>query len=167
MPPFIYFLLVMELFFVSYIDFKFGKIHNFWSILNIFSYILFLFIFSDFYLFNVKTFVFPLAFIFVGYILYLMNIMGAGDSKYLFSFFLLIPVENHERLFLCLAYTTVYVGVSLLLITIVNNLKNITVAIKSKDVGAIREIFGSKFSYAPVIFISWIWFGWINQFFIT
>ena len=165
MPGLVFYFLLIELLGVSYIDFFFGKIHNIWPILNILLYALLIFIFPDYYVFNLKTFVFPLAFIFVWYILYLMNIMGAGDSKYLFSFFLLVPTPKQEEVFICLAYTTIFVGVFLLASTIVLNFKKILYALRLRDIGSIKKIFGSKFTYAPVILISWIWFGWINSLF--
>jgi prepilin peptidase CpaA len=159
-PIAVYLFLVFQLFFVAYGDFKNKKISNTWPLINIVFYILTVFLFSDYYKFNLTTFVFPIAFFVVGLILFIAKIMGAGDSKYLLSFYLLIPVELHEEAFLFLAYSTVVVGLSLLFTNLFKNLDIIVVAIRTKNLTLIRNIFGKRFSYAPVILVSWLWFGW-------
>lgn len=163
MPLSIYIYLFAQLLIVGYIDFKIKKIHNLWAIFNLVLFCILLFIFSDYYSFSIKTFFYPLTFLFVGYGLYLLKIMGAGDSKYLFAFYFLVPVQMHEEVFLCLAYTTVFVGSFLLLFSSIRHFKELWFAIKYVDIVKLKEIFGSRFSYAPVILTSWIWFGY-NEF---
>ncbi len=162
MPISIYIFLLMQLCLVGYIDIKVKKIHNYWALINLFVYLILLFVFPEYYIFGLKSFVFPLAFLFVGYLLFLLKIMGAGDSKYLFSFYFLIPTEVQEEAFKCLAYTTVFVGLFLLTFTVVSNFTKVLNAVKYMQVNTIKEIFGSKFSYAPVIFVSWCWFGYVQ-----
>jgi len=89
--------------------------------------------------------------------------MGGGDSKYLASFYLLVPHSFQETVYLYLLYTTVIVGSSLLLFNAIKNFDNIVVLIRIGDVRGIKKIFGKKFTYAPVIFIAWMWFGWQNR----
>jgi prepilin peptidase CpaA len=107
-------------------------------------------------------FLYPLAFLIVGFGLYFLKIMGGGDSKYLSSLYLLVPFNYHEKVFIFLLYTTVIVGSSLLVFNVIKNFDRIIVLAKLQDVVGIKKIFGKKFTYAPVIFISWMWFGWQN-----
>ena len=160
MPISVYIFLVFQLFFVAYGDFKDKKISNVWPVINIVFFIISAFIFPNHYNFSLSTFLFPITFFVVGFILFILKIMGAGDSKYLLSFYLLIPVALHEDAFVFLAYSTVVVGLSLLFSNIFKNLDIIVVAIKSRNLILIKSIFGKKFSYAPVILVSWLWFGW-------
>ncbi|WP_127715146.1 prepilin peptidase [Halobacteriovorax sp. HLS] len=160
MPVSVYFFLMIQLFFVAYNDFKNKKISNVWPIINIALYFAVVFFFPTQYKINFETFIFPLAFFFVGIILFMMKIMGAGDSKFLLSFYLLIPLEMHEQAFIFLAYSTVVVGLSLLFTNIFKNLDTIIVALKTKNLILIKGVFGQRFSYAPVILVSWLWFGW-------
>ena len=89
--------------------------------------------------------------------------MGGGDSKYLFSFYLLVPLGFQEGVFLYLLYTTVIVGSSLLLFNALKNFDRIALMFRVGDLAGIKKIFGQKFTYAPVIFIAWMWFGWQNH----
>ena len=88
--------------------------------------------------------------------------MGGGDSKYLSSLYLLVPLNLQEAVFIYLLYATILVGSSLLLYNALKNLDIIVIHIRMKDVAGIKKIFGKKFTYAPVIFIAWMWFGWQN-----
>jgi prepilin peptidase CpaA len=152
----------IQLLVVAYIDFKTRVISNTWFLINFLFFGLLSFIFPELYLWKVSTFIFPLAFVVVGFGLYILKIMGGGDSKYLSSLFLLVPHSFHENVFLYLLYTTVIVGSSLLLFNIIKNFDKIVLLLKLQDVNGIKKIFGKKFTYAPVIFISWMWFGWQN-----
>ncbi len=92
-----------------------------------------------------------------------MNIMGGGDSKYLSSLYVLVPLGFQDTVFLYLLYTTVIVGSSLLLFNALKNFDKILLLVKIGDIDGIKKIFGKKFTYAPVIFIAWMWFGWQNH----
>jgi len=85
--------------------------------------------------------------------------MGAGDSKFLFTFYLLIPEGFQEDVFLFQAYLTVIVGGSLLIYNTYKNFGKLKLAYIHGDVGIVRGVYGKKFAYAPVIFGAWIWFG--------
>ena len=65
--------------------------------------------------------------------------------------------------FLCLLLSTIIVGLFLLIMNALNNFEKILTAIRYMDTMAIKKIFGTKFSYAPVILISWMWFGLENR----
>ncbi len=161
-PLVVFIFISIQLLVVAYIDFKEKRISNIWSAINLTIFLILSFIFPELYLWKGSTFLFPLTFLFVGFILFILNIMGGGDSKYLSTLCLIVPNFFQESFFLHLLYTTVIVGSSLLLFNIIKNLDTIVLLIKLKDLSGIKRIFGKKFTYAPVIFISWIWFGWQN-----
>ena len=161
-PLVVYIFVSIQLLFVAYIDFKTKLISNNWVIINFSFFCLLSYIFPDLYLWQPKMFIYPLAFLFVGFGLFILKIMGGGDSKYLSSLYLLVPINFHESVFIYLLYTTVIVGSSLLVFNLIKNFDRIVLMAKTHDVVGIKRIFGKKFTYAPVIFISWMWFGWQN-----
>jgi prepilin peptidase CpaA len=162
-PMVVYLFLSIQLLFVAYTDFKTRMISNFWPIINIFLFLNLTWIFPQTYVFKWQILIFPIAFIFVGFILFLMKIMGGGDSKYLSSMFLLIPIEIQDTAFIYLLYTTVIVGSTLIIFNLLKNFDRIWLMAKTYDVNGIKKLFGKKFTYAPVIFIAWMWFGWQNR----
>jgi prepilin peptidase CpaA len=162
LPIVVYIFIAIQLLFVAYIDFKTKKIANIWMIINLLFFIVLNLIFPQIYTWTIHIFIFPMAFLFVGFGLFVMNIMGGGDSKYLSSLYLLIPGPFQEVAFTYLLYATVLVGSTLLLFNTLKNLDIILIHIRMKDVAGIKKIFGKKFTYAPVIFIAWMWFGWQN-----
>ena len=162
-PMVVFIFLSIQLLVVAYIDFKTRKISNVWILINFIFFCVLTFLFPKIYVWNISALLFPLAFLFVGFTLFLMNIMGGGDSKYLFSFYLLVPLGFQEGVFLYLLYTTVIVGSSLLLFNALKNFDRIALMFRVGDLAGIKKIFGQKFTYAPVIFIAWMWFGWQNH----
>ncbi|MFP5491302.1 MAG: prepilin peptidase [Bacteriovoracia bacterium] len=159
-PLSIYLLLVIELALVSWGDIRTQKIPNFWSLLNIVFFIFFLFFLPEIYPFAWATFLYSAVFLAVGFVLFLLKIMGGGDSKFLFSFFLLIPVSLQSRALILLLLSTVLIGGFLLLTNIGKNHEKIVAAIKTGYIRGIKECFGTKFSFAPVILLAWLWLGW-------
>jgi prepilin peptidase CpaA len=152
--------LALELLFVSYIDIRYRKISNYWSLLNIVLFFLCLFVYPQLYKFNFVTFFYPTVFLGVGFALFTLKIMGGGDSKFLFSFFLLVPEVYHEVFFLKLIYSTIAIGLYLLIYNSIKNFDKLCMSIKLKDIKGIKSLYGTKFAYAPVIAISWVTFGW-------
>lgn len=162
LPIVVYLFISIQLLFVAYIDFKTKKISNMWMLINSIFFIILTLVFPDIYKWNLQIFVFPLAFLFVGFALFTLNIMGGGDSKYLSSLYILVPLNFQELVFTYLLYATILVGSTLLVFNTLKYLDIIVIHIRMKDVAGIRRIFGKKFTYAPVIFVAWIWFGWQN-----
>ena len=162
LPIVVYIFVSIQLLFVAYIDFKTQKIANMWMIINFLFFCLLSLVFPTLYVWSIHMLIFPSAFLFVGFALYVMNIMGGGDSKYLSSLYLLVPLDLQETVFIYLLYATVLVGSTLLLFNLLKNLDIIIIHFKMKDIAGIKKIFGTKFTYAPVIFIAWMWFGWQN-----
>jgi prepilin peptidase CpaA len=158
----IYLFLLVELIVVSYIDLSIKKIHNVWPLINIALFVVLTLLLPEDYRFSIKTLFFSFAWIIVGFAFFLVKIMGAGDSKYLFSFYLLVPHNLQESAITCLLYSTIAVGGSLFLINTINNVDRLLIAYRLRDIGMVKGVFGKKFAFAPVILLSWIWFGWIN-----
>ena len=163
MPWYVYGLIFLELLLVAWIDFKTAIISNYWFLVNILSFVLLSIFLPNIYIWGVQNFFLPLAFVLVGFMLFQLNIMGAGGSKYLFSLFLLVPYELQDMAFYTLIFSTILVGSMSFLINIYQNKKRLALALDKKDVQSIKGIFGKKFTYAPVILMSWIWFGFIAR----
>ena len=161
-PIVVYLFIAIQLLFVAYIDFKSKKISNLWMVINFIFFVVLTLIFPDIYKWSFLVFLFPAAFLFVGFVLFLMNIMGGGDSKYLSSLYLLVPLHFQETTFTYLLYATVLVGSTLLVFNTLKYLDIIVIHFRMRDIAGIKRIFGKKFTYAPVIFIAWMWFGWQN-----
>lgn len=167
MPIMVFIFLSIQLLFVAYVDFKTSKISNVWLLINSIFFCVLTLVYPQIYTWNLNVMIFPIVFLLVGFALFALNIMGGGDSKYLSSLYLLIPLSFQEIVFLYLLYTTIIVGSSLLLFNTLKNFDKIVILVRIGDVKGIKKIFGKKFTYAPVIFIAWMWFGWQNHSLLT
>ncbi len=147
----------LQIIVVAWFDFKTKKISNLWTILNFILYLIFPFLLPDVYSFKLSTWFVPLAFIFVGFVLFKVDVMGAGDSKYLFSLFLIIPQVKHEYFLMTLLSFTAVIGVILLAWRLISKAEQIKLIILTRA-GSFRDILGTKFTFAPVIMLSWFWF---------
>lgn len=159
-PLSVYIYIFINLLFVSYGDIKTQKIPNLWSILNIIVFIALLFVFPQQYSFTFETFFFSIVFLIVGFILFLLKIMGGGDSKFLFTFFLVVPLSAHFVTLYSLIIATVMIGSFFFITNLVKNFDKIVEYAKVGNKKGIKDCFGTKFSFAPVILISWIFVGW-------
>lgn len=155
----IFFLILIQLIAVSWIDIKTRKISNLWVLLNGLIGLGFHIILKDTYPIGWATLYFPLGWLAGGFILFLLGIMGAGDSKYLASLFLLVPVNLQDDLFEKLILSTCVVGFVMLTFKILRDFKTIKAyALSSYWVGLKKRI-KSHFSYAPVILFAWVMLG--------
>ncbi len=159
MPTWIFYFFLIELLFVSYFDLMTKKIKNIWSIINLGLFVVFLIFYSDYYPFTLKTFSYSFVFLAVGFLLFLIKIMGPGDTKFLFSFFLITPERIHFDVFQKLLVFTGICAFIFLIFNILKNLKKIYHSLLTKDYVTLKQCFGSKFAFAPVILIAWIWTG--------
>lgn len=149
---------------VSFIDLKTKKISNYWSILNVALSIGLYFLAPNFYVWSWEVFIFPIGFIFIGFLLFLCHVMGAGDSKFLASLFLIIPLEWHMVFFSKLLVSTIVVGGILLGWKIMSEFFTLKAYFLSRHWQGIRDVIKSNFSYAPVIFLAWLILG-VDQWF--
>lgn len=152
-------LILVQLLIVGWIDYKTEKISNKWIAVNIaVSVVLHLFV-RSLYPLSWEVIIFPVGFIVVGFLLFLMNIMGAGDSKYLASLFLIVPLEYQIIFFEKLVLSTVFTGSILLLYKIITQRQKLKAFFISRYWGGIKETIQSRFSYAPVVTVAWILLG--------
>jgi prepilin peptidase CpaA len=115
--------------------------------------------FRDLYPLSWETLLFPIGFVVVGFFLFLLKIMGAGDSKYLASLFLITPGEFHAIFFEKIVGATIVVGAILLLFRGTQDFQRIKSYALSIYWKGIKETIKSNFSYAPVVLLAWILFG--------
>ena len=160
MLPAIYCFVAFELFFVSWGDLKRQKIPNYWSLLNLTLFVAFVIFIPDYYKLTLESFSFSIAFLVVGFFLFLTNIMGGGDSKFLATFFLIVPLSLQEELFYYLILSTLIIGGLFFLKSVVLNFRKLYQALIIQDVQTVKKCFGGKFPYAPVIMFSWVWLGY-------
>lgn len=155
----IFVLVLIQLMAVAWIDFKTEKISNRWILVNT-GLSLFLHVFvRSYYPLSWEVLLFPVGFVVIGFLLYLLNIMGAGDSKYLASLFLIIPLEYHILFFSKLVLSTIVVGIILFTLRLFTNAGKLKAYFLSHYWDGIRGTLKSRFSYAPVIFLAWIILG--------
>ena len=75
----IYIFILIELCIVAYLDLKYRKIRNVWILVNVVISIGLFISFPKFYILKIESFQFSIAFIFVGFLLFMMKIMGGGE----------------------------------------------------------------------------------------
>lgn len=150
---------LVELLIVAAVDLKNKKISNIWFLINILLAVIFHFSMKETFPFCAEMFIFPIGWILGGFVLFLLNIMGAGDSKYLASLFLMVPVEYHMVLFGKIVSSTIIVGIILIAMKITKDFRTIKAFTLASYWTGVRETISSRFSYAPVILLSWILFG--------
>ena len=159
MDSLIFGIVTLELVFFAWIDIKTSRISNLWSLLNLIIYFVLLIGRPEIYPIHLSHFLFPVGFLIVGFVLFNMKIMGAGDSKLLSSLFLLTPDRLHLNLFENILYATLITGTIFLVIAITKNWKNLRAFAVNAYWKGLFEMIKSKFSYAPVIAIAWLLLG--------
>ena len=137
----LFFLILLELVVVSYQDIKKKVISHFYPIINLMISIL-LYLFHDQYMIAQFSFLlYPLGFFILGFFLFQANIMGGGDSKLITSLFLLLPEKHHQVFLENLLVLTLLVSSIILLQRFLKGMKK------------------SRYSYAPVVLLAWIFTG--------
>lgn len=152
-------LVFLELCFVSWTDIRIKKISNWWFLVHLVLFVCLHFLDSHTYELSFSTFIFPLGFLVLGFGLFWMGIMGAGDSKFLASLFLIVPSDLHLLLLQKLIYSTLIVGFLVLSFKIARDFKAIRAYALSSYWRGIVSSIRSRFSYAPVILLAWLIFG--------
>ena len=153
--------LLIQLLAVAWIDFKYRKIANAWSVLNVAIFIISFFFINNSG-FEFGHFYYPVIFFLVGFAFYTLRIMGGGDSKYLVSIYLLIPRYFHEGFLYVLLYVVVFIGVTQFIYNTYSGRKLLVDFWKYKDVVYLKNCYGKKFPFAPLILLSWIIFTMNN-----
>ena len=161
MSSYVYVYLLIELVAVSWGDVKHKKIPHVWNLLNIITFI-FLVIFLPFeYTLGLSTFFYSLAFFIVGFLLFTLNIMGGGDSKFLATFFLLVPATRHGEFLTIMLYGTILVAGSLFFYHSVKNLNQLWAILMTRTWEQLPRVYNKKFAFAPLILFSWLIFGYM------
>jgi prepilin peptidase CpaA len=159
MNSWIFSIILFELIVVAWIDLKIKKISNSWIISNLLLSFCLRFLFSDFYFWSWESLVYPAGWLFIGFILFQLKIMGAGDSKYLASLYLLIPLDLHWPMLEKLLFSTMIVGASLILIKVIKDFVQVKAQLLTGHWKGLLITVKSNFSYAPVILVAWILLG--------
>jgi prepilin peptidase CpaA len=154
-----YLVLLVNVLIVSVIDIKTKKIHNLWTLLHLFIYFILIIFSMNNVTFSIGHLFLPITIFVTGFVLFLVKIVAAGDVKYLSSFFLLLPESEQDVTFNFLLITTAVFGVFVLLLNILKNWQKIYIAILHSDGKTIKEVFGTKVPFAPLIGLSWILYG--------
>jgi prepilin peptidase CpaA len=162
-PLSFFYAITFELLIVTYLDFKTKKISNYWPIINLALFVCATLIYPGVYKWQIETFYFSIVIFLVGLLLYFVstNILGAGDTKYITTLFLLVPITFQPLLLEYILYMTIIVGMCGLLMNIIKNFVKIKTALITKEWRSLKGIFGVKKNvYAPIIFVAWIILGW-------
>ncbi len=155
----LYLLILVQLFWVSLIDIKHKKISNQWIYFNLgLTAILWLAFPADYAVTGQKL-LYSLTFFFVGFILYLLKVIGAGDSKYLASLYLVIPIDWCELALYSLFLSTLIIGGFVFFTTVVKKYDQLWISFLARDYPQFAKILNNRFSYAPVILVSWVLLG--------
>lgn len=157
MSPILFWGILAELLVVSVIDLRTRKISNLWSLAHVLLFVV-LFLFRGEWP-PVTHFIFPTGMVVAGFALFLFHIMGAGDSKFIATLFLLIPTSEHMLFMEKLLTVTIFVGTILLIMKFVKSAAKIKAYLMTFYFKALQRELHSRFSYAPVILVSWILFG--------
>lgn len=86
--------------------------------------------------------------------------MGGGDSKFLATFLLLIPVDLQHRYLESLAVGILILGGGLVVYRSLVSLKEIGIFWRTRDWVILSRIYGKKIPFAPIILFSWLAFGY-------
>jgi prepilin peptidase CpaA len=155
----IFLIILLQLVIVSWRDIRDGKIRNYWALVNLVLGVIFYVAFSDLYDLGWQVLIAPVLTLVGGFVLFNLNIMGAGDSKYLASLFLVLPVDTHLEFFQRLVVFTLAVGALLLGKKLVSEFRELRGHLMTLHWGGLVAAIRSRFSYAPVMLLAWIALG--------
>lgn len=159
MMVWIYALVLIQLVIVSWIDIKTKKISNYWFLMNLTLSVVLYIALPEVFPWQWAALIFPLGWLVVGFLLFTLGVMGAGDSKYLASLFLLIPLEHQAIVLEKIIYTTIVVGLTFLGFKLVRDFQRIKAYAFSTYWKGLLLSIRSSFSYAPVVLVAWLLWG--------
>lgn len=159
MNGWIYGLILLQLAYVSWVDIQTKKISNSWLIINLVLALGLSFIFPDLYPWEWGRLLFPVGWVVVGFLLFILNVMGAGDSKYLAGLFLIIPSIFQMEMLEKLVVSSLVVGLVMLIFKIIKDFQKIKAYAFSTYWQGLKDSIRSSFSFAPVILLAWLIFG--------
>ncbi len=152
LPLFYWCILTANLCAVAYYDLRTRKIKNFWSLANLLFLPMPFFLATDITPYLVFTQILIPVIVFVlGIFLFTKKLMGAGDSKYLSTFLLILPFQLQIVFVSNLLLLTASIGLILL------GIKIAALHPSLSYFATIRFNWQDRFPYAPVFLMSWIW----------
>lgn len=144
--------MLIEMLYVTKMDLVEKKIPNAWSVLHILFFGLLLIVPNSAVFISFGHFYWPMITLVFCFILFSMDIMGAGDAKYLSTFLLVIPRSFQERFLENLMYS-ICLGVGCYwLITVLMYYLRIT----KDERKPIKQLLFGKIPFAPFILTSFI-----------
>ncbi len=159
MSPVVYGAILAELLAVTVIDLRVERISNFWALANVLGAGLLYLLLPESYVWSFRVLNFPICFLVLGFLLFLAKIMGAGDSKFLSSLFLLLPLGFHVPFFEALLLSTLVIGAVLFALKVLRNFSAARAHVLTGNWGGFRQTIASRFSYGPVILVAWVLLG--------
>ncbi len=159
----LYIIILVQILLVAIIDLRTRKIWHFWHFFNIALFIAVHSLRPEYYSLDWMHWRYPLGMFVVGFLLFWIKIggtrvMGGGDGKYLTGIFLVTPTAYQPGYFESLLWVSILVASILLLLKLVKNLKVVVQSLWIKQFN-FKQFFGSRFPFAPLMVIAWIWFG--------
>ncbi len=85
--------------------------------------------------------------------------MGAGDSKFLATLFLIIPLEYHLLFMEKIILSTMITGGLLVLLRMIKSIETLGSYLISGYWFGLKSMMKSSFSFAPVVAVAWILLG--------
>ncbi|MCK5882659.1 MAG: prepilin peptidase [Bacteriovoracaceae bacterium] len=163
MNPYLFTLIAFEILTVGIIDFRTRKISNWWHLINLILMAVLVFAIPARYQLELVHLHYPIGIFALGFLLFKIKpggtrIMGGGDAKYLTMLYLLIPTDLHEVFTIKLLYVVLLVGSILLITSLVKSWRKVLQSICEKSL-KLEGILGTKFPFAPLIMMAWIWMG--------
>ena len=158
MNPWLFAGLGLQLLVIAWIDLKTKKISNLWAIFNVLLAVG-LWVSGINGPWNFQVLLFPVGFIVIGFMLFVLKIMGAGDSKFLASLMLCLPLSLHLVYFEKLLESTIVVGALLLIFKIAKDPLKFRAYLVTRHWQALMNMIKSHFSYAPVMLLAWLLMG--------
>lgn len=150
--------LLIELSLVSWLDFKYRKITNPWSAINIVLWI----VSSWFWWgFSWQALLWPAAVLFLGFMLFAVNIAGAGDVKFFSTFTLLLPPSMQGDWLFVLMYSSAAVGLLIIVKNAIKNRRSILQWMWERHTPFFSLLVGGKTILAPVAWMAWVIWGYL------
>ena len=150
----LYIFLLFELAAVAWADLKYRKVPNLWSYLNFGLFLALTLSTSGIWSFSWMVFCWPLLIFIFGFLFFWLGIMGGGDAKYLASLFLVIPLRDQEPFMFALLIATIIASAVLILWNFYKESSS-----GKGFIVYIKENFGRKYPFIPVVFFSWAVYG--------
>jgi len=149
-------LISFELLIVAYLDIKTKKIKNYWSVVNTLLAAILITVNSTF---SLEIFKLPLIILVVGFMLFAIKLMGAGDVKFLTTMSLFIPIMHQNIFVQSFLVSLILYSIILFFIKLFIYQKDFKLYWKNHQLlMGVLFLIKKKEAFAPCIFLAWIIF---------